>query len=74
MKVGAFITGSSPDHQKTQRNRIKALLRDTGASVKWYTEPEGSQRRDVQDRREPNDCVRFCRTHDATLPLFRKQI
>ena len=51
MKVGAFITGAPDDHQKTQRSRIKALLRDTGATVKWYTEPEGRQRRDIEDRR-----------------------
>ena len=69
MKGGACITGSKPDHQKTQRNRIKALLRDTGASVKWYTEPEGRQRRDVEDRRELNDCVRYCRTNEATFAL-----
>ena len=69
MRVGAFITGASDDHQKTQRKRIKALLRDTGANVKWYTEPEGRQRRDVEDRGELNACVRYCRTNDATLAL-----
>jgi len=69
MKVGAFITGASDDHQKTQRKRIKALLRDTGANVKWYTEPEGRQRRDVEDRGELNACVRYCRANDATLAL-----
>jgi len=69
MRVGAFIIGASEDNQKTQRKRIKALLRDTGADVKWYTEPDGRQRRDAEDRTELNACVRYCRTSDATLAL-----
>jgi len=69
MRVGAFIIGASEDNQKTQRKRIKALLRDTGADVKWYTEPDGRQRRDAEDRIELNACVRYCRTSDATLAL-----
>ena len=51
MKVGGFIFGASAEHQKQQRKRITATV-DAGSKVKWFTEEQGRQKRDPDDRRE----------------------
>ena len=69
MKYGGFIFGASEDHQKQQRNGIKALAKAQSAEVKWFTEDEGRQRRDTEDREELQACAKYCRTNNATFTL-----
>ena len=68
MKVGGFIFGASAEHQVDQRKRIAATV-DTDAEVKWFTEEEGRQKRDPDDRTELQRAARFCRTNDATFTV-----
>lgn len=68
MKVGGFIFGASAEHQKQQRQRIKATL-DTDSEVKWFTEKQGHQKRDPDDRTELQRASKFCRTKDATFTV-----
>ena len=53
MKVGGFIFGASAEHQKQQRQRIKATY-GGDSEIKWFTEEQGHQKRDPEDRRSCN--------------------
>jgi DNA invertase Pin-like site-specific DNA recombinase len=68
MKVGGFIFGASEEHQKQQRQRIKQTL-DTKSKVTWFTEKQGHQKRDAEDRKELQRVAKFCRTNDATFTV-----
>jgi len=69
MKYGGFVFGASEDHQKQQRIGIRALAKAQNAEVKWFTEDEGRQRRDTEDREELQACARYCRTNNETFTL-----
>ena len=69
MKVGGFIFGASAEHQKQQRQRIKATYGGGDSQIKWFTEEQGHQKRDPEDRRELQRAARFCRTNEATFTV-----
>jgi len=69
MKYGGFVFGASEDHQKQQRIGIRALAKAQSAEVKWFTEDEGRERRDTEDREELQACARYCRTNNETFTL-----
>ena len=69
MKYGGFIFGADEEHQKKQRNGIRALAKAQNAEVKWFTEDEGRERRDTEDREELQACARYCRTNNETFTL-----
>lgn len=67
MKYGAFIHGAAPDAQKRQRKALKLMAGE--GEVRWFTEPDGMQKRDAEDRAELSRCVKWCRTNDAVFSV-----
>ena len=69
MKVGAFIAGGAKDAQTRHRKQIKALLKDSGANIKWFVEDEGRERRDPDDRPTLQSWARHGRQDDVTMAV-----
>lgn len=67
LRVGAFISGASEEHQKKQKSSIRALVKDSSLDVKYFIESDTHQKRDVEDREELQRASRYCRTANATF-------